>query len=547
MRIKIGILICLLSWSFSGISQPGSQPVDSLAKSQVESIISEYLELFPISYAGGVYHVIYENRFRNLFEEEARIVNFFPETPGYLSELSVDNYISLVKGILENKIIQLSLWESEILRTERLQGADAYQTHVQVNKKIAIYKKDEEHIGPLEAEFEVELIIIVNSFPSKNEHRISQVKRKQMSLVDLNFRVLHTVREPAARLPFEFTYFDGDQRVIRKRYSDNEGRLVIGFLPEQAVIRLIPPDGYRFIFTDNKTAGAWKTVPEQERLLFIKEKPAFIKPRGLFFLELGYYQPFSTFTNSMFENSVITSFEENGAIQSGGRDFKLNLSFYFLKKQKFAVSLGAGVEKKELWLENSFTSLDQEFSGMLDADQDTFQLRILGRDVFERYDFAITSLPVFLTFHYPLRSKFLNEISFRSGFIYSLEEKIIFTSELQQTTTGYYSAYDLMLSDLPAYYFETRLLTSEESIKGETTGTSKTSFVLGLGLTFNVFRNLLFATYNIDYQSFGLGKGSEDYFLSYEERPGYFLHPSLITTQRKVGQFNMGLGLRVMF
>jgi hypothetical protein len=547
MKYRIIILIFLLSRSFSGISQAGSLTADSLAQSQVESIVSEYLELFPISYAGGVYHVIYENRFRNLFEEEARIVNFFPETPGYLSELSVDNYISLVKGILENKIIQLSLWESEILRTEKLQGADANQTHVQVSKKIAIYKKDEEHIGPLEAEFEVELIIIVNSFPSKNEHRISQVKRKQMSLVDLNFRVLHTGREPAARLPFEFTYFDGDQKVIRKRYSDNEGRLVISVIPEQALIRLTPPDGYRFIFTDNKTAGAWKTVPEQERFLFIKEKPAFIKPRGLFFLELGYYQPLSTFTNSMLENAVITSFEENGAIQSGGKDFKLNLSFYFLKKQNFAVSVGAGVEKKELWLENSFTSLDQEFSGMLDADQDTFQLRILGRDVFERYDFAITSLPVFLTFHYPLGSKFLNEISFRSGFIYSLAEKITFTSELQQTTTGYYSAYDLMLSDLPAYYFETRLLTSEESINGETTGTSKTSFVFGLGLTFNVFRNLLFATYNIDYQSFGLGKGSEDYFLSYEERPGYFLHPSLITTQRKVGQFNMGLGLRVMF
>lgn len=550
MSFVRGILLLLIMnlascpiFSYGAIFRETDLPSD-----RVEKVVMKYVDLFSLSDNAEGYHPSYENRFIDLFEEDARLLNYFPGTRGFFSEVTIEQYIEIVKEILEDRIIQPGVFDYEIDKIEWDSQSDKYKSLVSLEKEIAIFKKDSESIlGERLIVFEVSLHFIISVDREGSTAKISGISREMLPMVDLEFMLLGPDREPMGRKPVGFKYSDHNGAwITRQRYSSNSGNLFISYLPAEARIQISPPEGYSFIFPETRTASEWARIPESYRILLISPEKKLLPKSKQSAIGFGANVFFLT-GNGSFNTNLIQVQENQDTRLTQNLRLYLNYSYLFLNRPNYGLSIGAGLEHASMRILSEIDHAFQEFPDQVDRDNDIFNLQIIGEDIREEYIITIQSVPVFLSWQFYVNHNLLKKIAVTPKFNYFLSKRAEYSFSLTQTTRGYYPQYGIVLQGVSDYQFLNRVPVSKAFTRVESSRNRNFSYGGELVFTFNLLRDFLFLNYAIGYENMLAGQMREDYMLTKNPDLGYLYNPSLTTGKMYFHQFKMGLGLVYRF
>lgn len=173
--------------------------------------------------------------------------------------------------------------------------------------------------------------------------------------------------------------------------------------------------------------------------------------------------------------------------------FTINAGYSYFFTPNWGVSVGVGLQsfKNKLTL-NQYTAVPA-----VDSENDAYELRTRITDWQEEQSVMLIDIPVMLSFKQEL-SQSISLLASVGGKISVPSKSTYKTKGGSITTTGYYSQWDVELSDIPEQGFMT--YTSNES--GDLKLKTGVSVVADLGLSFSVTPSI--SLFTVAYGSYGL-------------------------------------------
>lgn len=132
-----------------------------------------------------------------------------------------------------------------------------------------------------------------------------------------------------------------------------------------------------------------------------------------------------------------------------------DLSAGVLITNYFGLSAGIGYSSYSSQL--SLASYESSYS-TTDSENETYDRRITGNNIMELQKISFLNVPVSLNFSLPFKNNKLG-IFLHTAINLSFPSHITYTSDGTFTYKGYYPAYNVLLEDLPAYGFPSKMYT----------------------------------------------------------------------------------------
>lgn len=501
----------------------------------VNQLINEYVELFSITDQNGTYHQNFENRFRNLFVDEAVIFNFLPDTEKYNYVISINDYIEAVITEMTDRIIRPGITEFYIAERSRLNEdvTDIFIYKVLLNKTIHFYSKDNyENLYNSELDLVIEIIVD----KPKRRYRIQSVKPALPKVVTLSYTVYFPDRLPVKNQVVFFTYFDREigKEVVRKRFTDHKGFVHISNVPEYAELKISTNDDFEIILDVDKTARQWSKLSEKDRFIILhanKKIKRLIKP---FKLRLGtkYHFPIlhaivSNYKHYAFENPVIDLIPDF--------DYQFLITRYFFLQQDFGLALGFGFEYNSMKINvetRNIVFYNSEMKNSWAGNQSDF---ITGRIIKEQYNWEGIRFPFFLTYIYYSDNKLFE----------SIDLSLVFRYHISPTIT-----YSLMIEEIPEADGDNSGETAFiiEGFTGEFKQDRPFSVALEMAFNFNLYKDLLIMQYSLAYGLTDIGNKQRLYFHGDDPNNSQNTYnPFLKNNQLKYYNLALGLGFAIKF
>ena len=153
-------------------------------------------------------------------------------------------------------------------------------------------------------------------------------------------------------------------------------------------------------------------------------------------------------SNEKFSATSVLNYKKGTSV-----NFALDGAYFFSRIAGINIGAGFGSYSTKL----SMDSYSIKFQ-TVDSENESYEMRISGTSIVENQKISFLSIPVCLALRFPAGNKF--GFYLKGGM--SFEIPVVKTYEGTGTFTydGYYSAYPILLQDLPAYGFPSNLNTS---------------------------------------------------------------------------------------
>ncbi len=519
------IILFLLQTSFAGV-RIAKVNTDSIIEENIEDLLQRYLEYFNLSDIKGDYHFSYENNFRSLFEEDAKMHNFLPGTRHYQQSVVLDDYISGVKSTLDNYIVRPGELDYRVERIAKTGLFDLLTAEVLLNKRVLLYSK-----ATYEVFYDLDLPLTVTILVDFDNdiYRISGIQAESTRVVDLSFRVLDNNNNLLRYKGFDFVYYDphlGTQ-ITRTRYSDSKGVVRINKVPEEAEIQLKSKDKIYQSLLSLKDAGAWSEATVSERFyVFAPVEEAVTPPTHVIRFGITYPLPIVTLQigcsmHRLTDNPMVDLQKELG--------FYLDYSKVLFFRGNHGVSLGGGIDYMPLRIHahtRDLVYLDAELtdkSGLPDEHH-------IARITQEKYLMDAWSIPVIISYTYYTNNKYFKGVSIWADGRYVYEPDVKFSYKVDKNPYMNYAYNE------PLVFAKTM----EGSFRQE----QKVMYTIGSLFSFNLYNDFLFLQYRLAYGFQRLGnQRSVIYTPKREESDNLLYDPVFKNHQLKFRNLQIGVGL----
>jgi hypothetical protein len=183
---------------------------------------------------------------------------------------------------------------------------------------------------------------------------------------------------------------------------------------------------------------------------------------------------------SQIKNSGTTVIPEIGSEKMNSLESFAEIGYYF--STYFGISSGLGYNSYKS--KASLKSYQNNFQTR-DSEKETFEMRVSGSGLVEEQKISYLSIPVCLNLRMPIKKSF--GVFLKSGLSFAFPVNKTYSSSGIFTYKGYYSNYNVILENLPAYGFENNKNTS---FSGQLPLKSMAVFAIGsAGLDFKVKDN----------------------------------------------------------
>ncbi len=212
------------------------------------------------------------------------------------------------------------------------------------------------------------------------------------------------------------------------------------------------------------------------------------------------------------KNQIINT----GADYTSDNKYSLNGFFeagYFFTKYFGLIS---GVSYSSYKTQFEIASYQNQFKA-IDIENEYYEMRVSGSDITETQQINIVSIPVYMTFRYPLNKS--TGIYLQTGLSFTFPLDNSYESTGTFTYKGYFPSYNVILENLPEYGFATnQYIESDGNLELKTVSTS---FVAAAGIDYLISkrvqisgaaffdRSLSSISDNALYNEFQLSTGSE--------------------------------------
>lgn len=526
------LLICLLI-NHSGYCSEGNYKADTL-ELRINQLINNYLDLFSITDQNGVYHQYFEARFKDLFTEDALIVNFLQGTTRYNQLVNLDDYIKIALEESENKIIRPGVSEFTISQRSRFKKPGLYTYTVSLNKTIHTYSKlNYENLYNSEIELEIELI----ADEKNHEFSIKSIKPRLPRVVHLDYNVYYADRRPAQNQLLYFSYFDEEsgEEITRTRYTNHQGLISISNLPEHAEVKISTDENIEVLLNVTKTARQWDMLSEKDRFIILSPREPLqeriIKPYKLRFGSKYHfpilYAIIANYRHFAFENPVIEMIPDF--------DFYFIISRSFLMRPDFALAFGYGIEYHSTIIDVQTRDLvyfNQQSMGPTIFQDPDFKT---GRVISEQYTWESLRFPFLLTWIYHSNNRLFESFDLSLIFRYHISPRVDYSfivEEVNMSDWDNYEAPDNIINNSTGNFLQN----SPFSVAAE------------MAFNFNLYKDVLILQYSLAYGLSDLGNRRRLYFhADYPSGISEFYQPMFKNNKLRYYNLSVGLGLAIKF
>jgi hypothetical protein len=229
------------------------------------------------------------------------------------------------------------------------------------------------------------------------------------------------------------------------------------------------------------------------------------------------------------------SANSSGAISLHG---SLEMGYFFSKNIGISLGFGYGGYSAKLSIQQNESSFSSS-----DSEDDTFQMRITGNQIVEEQKLSFLNIPLCAILQFPIGNKL--DIFIQPGFQMAFPLNKKYTDKGVFTYNGYYSQYNVLLTNLPDYGFPSNYNTSvsnELKVKPQVT-----SLLVSAGINYSLSPGLQLLI-GINYS-----KSLAD-LSAYEENPEFHISEFVdnmnslmgVSSNTSIQAFGFRLGMRYL-
>ncbi len=541
-------LLCL----FSFMGAKGATTEDDRMQI-VNDLVEEYNESFLLSDGIGNFRKSTAETFKHLFHENAQHVNFFAKSRNYLMKTDIETYILNMQELFQNYELLRTSSSYEIIKFENIFN-NHYEAIVRVESDLSIWpRKEEDHSeqGTYNPENDVQFEIIIQLDFERKNYQIRSVQLKNPEFVNLTFRLVDSDRRTIPlqqRIGFEIISDRKHEPITRYRTSDQEGKVLLSNIHRDDLLQIKPPEDFKFVMEEEKTAGEWYSIPENQRSLYLQEKKTIDKIieafrsrsqihfSGSMGLESGFtFQPYPD-TNISGNNADISM-----------RTFSFLYAYRFLVKDNYELAIGLGAVRTSMDITTEINSIEHVPMEFTDIDDHTFKLILKSSEIDESFNQTSWDIPLLLTYRWFTGLSVIHSLDLTTNIALNINQDISFSAQYKKTAKGHYEEWNCTLENITSYGF---INNKPEEYDGQVKD-SKNTISYGLQIAANIplFRNNFFLQTSIGYQrkpSMG-NQNAWSEMIEYTGNPTYDFIPSMSVGTYDIGSFTAGFGFMYIF
>lgn len=517
---------------------------DSITEKETDIVMQKYIELFGVSDIEGNFYKNIENRFQSLFTNNAMIYNYLPGTPYYQQNITVTEYIEIIKSHYNHRIIRAG----KALDYETIYSAldiekGLYRVENKWQKNVLIFDKDS--YRKVE-DITINLVTTLVYDDASESFLIERIALPGIKYINLTFRVLSPNRQPKKFIPLDFSYKVNDrEKLNRRRHTNHNGEVFISRVPENAILSITSPGGYALEAFQEQTAGQWKNIDIKDRFLILKKSSNDTSESKNIRFSGGFLFPLQilgvtlnnpvTNANHSFRNGYLPV-KTGGYMQLSG-SFRIYKSIYLL--------MGLGFEYLPFHLESTVPSFIYPTllndDGNLEINEDV----IIGEVNKDTYNASILRMPLSIGLQYKThKNRTFSGASLNAlmKYTYPFEMNYMLNISDDRKTLAKFIAYHHK-KDEKSNLLQNGSITQ---IAGEMSSSDNLALGMEAVFNFNLHKDILVLQYRASYHFHHIfSNSSANQFSIQNEVYRYF--PLLENYELTYSSLYLGMGLAVSF